>query len=239
MSTLSMPAAPSPALAPVDVPAYPATRNRPPEPWASPFPLKGLGSARCGAETLPDGRRSYWIEHETVRGVTPRMLAWWFAHLEGDTVIAGRRVNRYRAWHPYDHVHASYVRRGPDGRVGPGSVIRLIEFLNGDPRFPVNTVTTIEQLDEQGYVHHPRVHGIAGLARMEYRFSPVDGGTRYVNRLLVGGTHGWRRAVTPWLQRFGFPEARGQAWLRHNIEEVGLLEHILPPLYRQETGLDD
>ena len=24
------------------------------------------------------------------------------------------------------------------------------------------------------------------------------------------------------------------AWLRHNVEEVGLLEHVLPGLYREE-----
>jgi hypothetical protein len=221
------------------VPAYPASRSRPPEPWPVPFPLKGLGSARYGAETLADGRRSYWIEHDTVRGVTPRMLAWWFAHLEGDVVIAGRRVNRYRAWHPYDHVHASYARRCPDGSIGPGAQIRLREFLNGDPRYPVRTVTTIEKLDEEGFIHNPGLHGIPGLVRMEYRFERVAGGTRYVNRLLIGGTDGWRRTVTPFIQRFGFRESRGLAWLRHNIEEVGLFEHILPPLYRQETGLDD
>jgi hypothetical protein len=222
-----------------DVPAYGASRSRPPEPWPTPYPLKGLGSARYGAETLDDGRRSYWIEHDIVRGVTPRMLAWWFANLEGDIVIAGRRVNRYRAWHPYDHVHASYARRLPDGSVGPGAAICLREFLNGDPRYPVATVTTIEKLDEQGFIHNPQLHGIQGLVRMEYTFEQVADGTRYVNRLLIGGSHGWRRRVTPWLQRFGFPEARGLAWLRHNIEEVGLFEHILPPLYRQETGRDD
>jgi hypothetical protein len=222
-----------------DVPAYGASRSQPPEPWPTPYPLKGLGSARYGAETLDDGRRSYWIEHDIVRGVTPRMLAWWFGNLEGDIVIAGRRVNRYRAWHPYDHVHASYARRLPDGSIGPGAAIRLREFLNGDPRYPVATVTTIEKLDEQGFIHNPQLHGIQGLVRMEYTFEQVPDGTRYVNRLLIGGSHGWRRRVTPWLQRFGFPEARGLAWLRHNIEEVGLFEHILPPLYRHETGRDD
>ena len=72
---------------------------------------------RCGAERLPDGRLSWWIEHETLKGVTPRMLVWWFSHLEGDVVIAGQRIARYRAWHPYDHVHASYARRLPDGSV--------------------------------------------------------------------------------------------------------------------------
>lgn len=28
-----------------------------------------------------------------------------------------------------------------------------------------------------------------------------------------------------------FPEAKGRAWLKHNIEEVGLLVEILPGLY--------
>jgi hypothetical protein len=237
MPTLALHPAHAAANVIADVPGYDATRAKPPEPWPVPFPFKGLGSARHGAETLADGRRSYWIEHETARGVTPRMLAWWFANLEGDTVIAGRRVNRYRAWHPYDHVHASYAWRRPDGSVGPGAAIRLREFLNSDPRFPVDTVTIIEKLDEEGFVHNPLVLGVTGLVRLEYRFEPVAGGTRYINRLVIGGVDGWRRAVTPLLQRFGFPEARGRAWLRHNVEEVGMLEHILPPLYRQETGL--
>ena len=167
------------------------------------------------------------------------MLVWWFSHLEGDVEIAGRRVNRYRAWHPYDHVHASYARRLPDGSIGPGARIRLREYLNANPAYAVDTVTEIEKLDEEGYIHNPSVHGIYGLVRMEYTFARAAGGTRYENCLLVGGTHGWRRAVTPLLQRLGFDEARGRAWLRHNIEEVGAFEHFLPALYRRETGLDD
>ena len=218
-------------------PAYRADHARPPEPVTLPWALKPLGSAECGAERLPDGRLSYWIRHEVLRGVTPRMLAWWFAHLEGDIEIAGQRINRYRAWHPYDHVHASYARRRPDGSIGPGAQIRLREYLGANPRYVVDTLTDIEQLDEQGYIHNPRLHGLSGLARMEYRFTAVSGGTLYENRLLVGGTRGWRRWVTPLVQRLGFDHAHGLAWLRHNIEEVGLLEHFLPDLYRQETGL--
>lgn len=239
MKTLSLRLTPESHNPPTDVPAYPATRRQPAEPWPCPFPLKGLGSARYGTEVLKDGRRSFWIEHETVRGVTPRMLAWWFSNLEGDVIIEGRCINRYRAWHPYDHVHASYARRLQDGSVGPGAAIRLCEFFNGDPRYPVITVTEIEKLDEEGYIHNPRLHGIEGLVRMEYQFERVPGGTRYVNRLLIGGTRNWRHAVTPLIQRFGFSQARGMAWVRHNVEEVGLFEHILPPLYRHETGRDD
>lgn len=218
-------------------PAYPATWTRPPAPVTVPWGLKPLGSARCGIQRLADGRMSYWIRHDVVRGVTPRMLAWWFANLEGDVVIAGQRVNRYRAWHPYDHVHASYARRLPDGRIGPGAAIHLREYLGANARYEVHTVTDIEKLDEEGYIHNPRVHGIRGLVRMEYRFTRVADGTLYENRLLVGGTTGWRRWVTPLVQRLAFDEARGMAWLRHNVEEVGAFEHFLPELYRSETGL--
>ena len=221
---------------PAACPAYPHAHDRPPQPVPLPWGLKPFGSAECGIERLPDGRISHWIRHDVLRGVTPRMLAWWFSHLEGDVVVAGRRVNRYRAWHPYDHVHASYARRLADGSVGPGAAIRLREYLGANRAYEVDIVTDIEKLDEDGFVHNPRVHGIGGLVRMEYRFSRVDGGTRYENRLLVGGTRGWRRWVTPVLARFVFDRARGLAWLRHNIEEVGMLEHILPPLYREETG---
>ena len=174
-----------------------------------------------------------------VRGVTPRMLVWWFSNLEGDIVVAGQRINRYRAWHPYDHVHASYARRCPDGSIGPGAAIRLREYLGANRRFNVDTVTDIEKLDEQGYIHNPRLAGIGGLVRMEYRFTRVEQGTLYENRLLIGGTHGWRRWVTPLVQRLGFDHAHGLAWLRHNVEEVGLFEHFLPGLYREQTGLEE
>lgn len=220
-----------------EYPAYPHDRRSPPEPVLLPWGLKPLGSAECGAERLPDGRLSYWIRHDVLKGVTPRMLVWWFSHLEGDVVIAGQRINRYRAWHPYDHVHASYARRRPDGTVGPGAAIRLREYLGGDPRFNVDTVTEIEKLDEEGFIHNPRVHGVAGFVRMEYSFRQVAAGTLYVNRLLVGAADGWRRVLTPLIQRLAFDHAHGMAWLRHNIEEVGQFEHFLPGLYRQETGL--
>src|SRR5689334_21344236 len=121
-------------------PAYAPDRDSPADPVPLPWTLRTIGSAHCGAERLSDGRLSYWIEHEVLRGVTPAMLVWWFSHLEGDIVIAGQRVNRYRAWHPYDHVHASYARRCPDGTVGPGAAIRLREYLGGNPKYKVDTV---------------------------------------------------------------------------------------------------
>lgn len=234
-------ALPLPALAPglpASVPMYPPSHRGAPRPANLPWALRPMGSAAFGADTLPDGRSRFWIRHAVLRGVTPRMLAWWFAHLEGDVMIDGRRFNRYRAWHPYDHVHASYAKRRPDGTVGPGAVIRLKEVLGGNPAFVVDISTEIEKLDEEGFIHNPIVHGVQGLARMEYRFTAVDGGTLYENCLVFGVRGRMGRLLRPVIERLFFPAGKGETWLRHNIEEVGAFEHFLPGLYRQETGLD-
>jgi hypothetical protein len=218
-------------------PAYPSTRARPPAPALVPWSLKPLGSAVCGAGRLQDGRLSYWIRHDVLRGVTPKMLAWWFANLEGDMLVQGMKINRYRAWHPYDHVHCSYARRCADGSIGPGAQIRLVEYLGANQKYRVSTISDIEKLDEEGFVHNPRIGGISGLVRMEYKFTRVAQGTLYENRLLIGGVSGLRKALTPLMQRLGFDSAHGAAWLRHNIEEVGAFEEFLPQLYRSENGL--
>ncbi|CAN7390137.1 hypothetical protein LJR066_002233 [Acidovorax sp. LjRoot66] len=221
-----------------DAPAYPAHFRGVPAPVHLPWGLKPMGSAVSGIDTLADGRTRCWIRHDVVRGVTPRMLAWWFAHLEGDVEVGGVRINRYRVWHPYDHVHASYARRLPDGSVGPGAAIHLREMLGANPAYVVDVVTDIEKLDEEGFIHNPVVHGIRGLARMEYRFKAVAEGTQYENCLLFGGRDTVARRLHPLLSRLAFPDGKGAAWLRHNIEEVGMFENFLPGLYRQETGLD-
>jgi hypothetical protein len=33
-----------------------------------------------------------------------------------------------------------------------------------------------------------------------------------------------------------FPNPKGQAWLKHAIEEMGSLENFLPQLYEREAG---
>jgi hypothetical protein len=54
------------------------------------------------------------------------------------------------------------------------------------------------------------------------------------NCLIIPGTH-WLaflgRVVVPWM----FPEAKGQAWLKHSVEEMGTLENFLPELYAPRT----
>ena len=72
------------------------------------------------------------------------------------------------------------------------------------------------------------------LARMEHVFTKTEGGTRDENSLIVPGTPRLGpvvKLVLPWL----FPDGKGQAWLKHSIEEIGYLENFLPDLYGRET----
>jgi len=204
-----------------------------PPPLSVPWDLKPVSSATAGSGTLPDGRRRYWVKHSVLKGVTPPMLVWWFGHLEGDVEIGGRQVNRYRVWHPRDHVSARYVRRAPDGSIGPGAQMALCEVLARNPRFTIDVVSTIEKLDDEGFVHNVVIRGMT-LARMEHTFREVAGGMIDENCLIIPGTHRLAflgRVVVPWT----FPEAKGQAWLKHSVEEMGTLENFLPELYTRRT----
>lgn len=202
-----------------------------------PWRPKPLHSARSGVEVLPDGRLRCWIEHGLLRGVTPRMLAWWFAHLEGAVVYAGRRLPRYRVWHPLDHVQVHCARRRPDGTVGVGAVIHLTEMLGGRADRLVDVHTTIVRLDEGGFAHRPHWFGLRAAA-MDCRFEAVPGGTRCRSSLTVGFAGRWARPVNALIRRFVFGIAHGHAWVRHDVEEVGQLEAFLPALHAAEEAAD-
>ena len=201
-----------------------------PEPLAIPWVCKPVSSARSGIKYLSDGRIHCWIEHEIVRGVTPTMLVWWFKHLEGDMLYNGKQHNRYRVWHPNDHVAIAYAKRNEDGSVGVGSVIHLTEMLGANPNYLIDVQSEIVKLDETGFAHRPRFHGLR-LAKMDYSFEPAANGTRYRNSLTVGVPGPAGRLLNPLIQRFVFDEQRGRAWIKHNIEEVGNFEAFLPALY--------
>ncbi|TGK30111.1 hypothetical protein EHQ05_03895 [Leptospira yasudae] len=197
---------------------------------------KNVNTAESGMEILPDGRVKFWIRHSPLKGVTPKMLVWWFSHLEGTMEYDGGVFNRYRVWHPEDHVHASYESRLPDGSIGPGASIRLVEYLGRNKNHIVNIVTEIEKLDETGYIHNPRLEGKYKVARMEYEFSAIGNDTFYTNCLIIGWK-GWTwNWIRPLFLKFVFNKERGFAWIKHNVEEVGQFERFLPELYRKETS---
>ena len=205
-----------------------------PEPLSVPWELRPASSAQSGVETLADGRKRYWVKHEVLKGVTPHMLAWWFANFaEGGVEIDGRLLNRYRVWHPFDHVYARYVRRAPDGSGGPGAQIALCEYLARNPRYKIEVVSTVEKVDETGFIHKVMRGGIQ-LVRMEHVFTETSTGTRDENCLIVPGSPRLLLLARILLPRL-FPADKGKAWLKHSIEEVGTFPHFLPELYAREA----
>ena len=207
-----------------------------PPPRTVPWSMKNVDSARTELRFLPDGRLHLHIRHDVLRGVTPAMLVWWFQHLEGTIEVGGRTFPRYNVWHPVDHIAVRYARRLPDGSVGPGAKIHIQEAFAGNPRWLVDIVTTIERLDEGGFVHAPWVGGMR-MAVLEYAFTCVPGGTFYENSITFGPESPVARALVNRLVRPRmFPEDKARAWLRHNVEEVGNFEHFLPDLYAREAG---
>ncbi|MDO9133249.1 DAPG hydrolase family protein [Hydrogenophaga sp.] len=127
-------------------------------------------TVRSGVETLPDGRLRCWIEHDTLQGVTPSMLDWWFRHLEGDMDFEGQRLPRYRVWHPVDHIEVTYTQHLADGGVGVGAQLHIVEMFGGNPRHKVDALSDIVRLGEQGFGHRPQWHGLR-VAAMDYRFA--------------------------------------------------------------------
>jgi hypothetical protein len=202
-----------------------------PPPLDIPWTRKPLSSAKTEVSVLPDGRIKLWIQHEIIRGVTPAMLVWWFQHIEGEVEIAGKRVPRYRAWHPIDHIAFRCAKRRPDGSIGPGAVFHIREAFAANPSWGIDIHTHIEKLDETGFVHVPRKLGFE-IARMEYVFEPVAEGTRYTNWLLAGSEFPFLgRLANRVIRPVAFPEPKAVAWLTHNVEEVGNFESFLPALY--------
>jgi hypothetical protein len=199
-------------------------------------PLKPLASARTTQARLPNGQLVMTIEHETLRGVAPPMLRWWFETL-GSTMRVGEQVYpRYLLWHPFDHIHWELAARAPGGGSGQGARFRIVEAFGADMSQYVDSTETVERLDDTGIALVHRVFGTE-VFRLEHQFGEAAGGASYRSRMVVGAAGGLLgSAFNRWVRPRLFSDRMGTAWLRHNIEEVGLLEHLLPPLHAARGG---
>jgi len=196
-----------------------------------PWPLKPLGSAETSLRYDQFGRMVMHIRHDLLKGVTPAMVAWWFRHIDGEMEIDGIRLNRYLVWHPFDHIRWELVRPSPDGSVSEGAQFRILEAFGRNPDFYIDVVDTVTKLNDSGITLVSYKFGLA-LTCLNHDFIAAEGGTRYVSTLAIGtDLPALRNLLNPFLHKFIFPEKMGRAWLRHNVEEVGLLEHMIPRLH--------
>jgi hypothetical protein len=183
---------------------------------------------------LDDGRKELIIRHQELETVTPEMLLWWFHHLEETMEWHGAVVPRYHIWHPIDHIHFSVERRAPDGSVGPGAKWHIVEAFGGNLDFLLDERPNVVRLDTGGITLVGRALGQT-LLRLEHSFTPTPLGTRYKTLMRVGLSSAFLRPISRVLLQRRFSDAKAEAWLKHNIEEVGNLSHFLPKLYANEA----
>lgn len=194
-------------------------------------PMKPLSSARTTQTILANGQLELTIEHDSIRGVSPAMLRWWFENLGEEMTFDGRTYPRYLLWHPRDHIHWELSRPSPDGGTGQGAYFRIVEAFAANPAYYVDSTEYVEKLDDEGISLVKRVAGVE-VFRLEHRFGEAPKGASYRSRMAVGIASGalrplFNRVIRPRI----FSDAMGTAWLTHNIEEVSMLENLLPPLY--------
>lgn len=194
------------------------------------YPYRGLDSARTTLELLPGYRLRATIEHAPLEGVTPDMLLWWFRNIGGTMPYAGQHIERYLVWHPRDHVSWRLAHPGPNGSAEEGARFHIRENLLGDPMMRIDSTERVEKLDRTGIRLVLRIAG-AQFFQLEHTWSEGRGRTHYVSVLDLGARSPFATLINAYLRSKVLSPAMAQAWLQHNVEEVGRLEHFLPELY--------
>jgi len=210
-----------------------------PKPRPVLWPLRPLSGAEVEETWLDDGRRRITIKHRELSGVTPDMLDWWYGHIDGEMDYAGRLYPRYLVWHPLDHISYKVENPQPDGSVGPGTYLRITEAFQRHPDRGLRIRVKVRRRDAQAAVIGRSVLGI-DILELVNQFVPTTAGTHYLSTMTIG-THGWPRRLG--LNRLLTARILGgelaMHWARHHVEEIGNLEHLLPPLYRSQQQRGD
>jgi hypothetical protein len=193
------------------------------------YPRRTVDSATVHYFSAPHGRRRVTIDHRPLTGVTPAGLLDWFSNLGGTMAYGGGVVDRYLAWHPVDHVDWQLARPAPGGGAAEGARFRIVEAFGARPEYRVDVVDRVEKLDETGIRLVQRIAG-AIVFQLEHTWSAGSDGTHYVSVLDIGARSRPFALLNRLLQR-KFPDHMVRAWVQHNVEEVGRLEHLLPALH--------
>jgi hypothetical protein len=201
-----------------------------PHPLPVVFALRAVPEERVSVQEFPRRRLRITIDHEPLRGVTPEMLLQWFSHIGETMDYAGRTVPRYRAWHPLDHIHWELKRSVPEGGAAEGARFRIVEAMGRDERFYIDSVDRVEKLDLTGIRLVMRIAGLM-FFQLEHTWSRGEGCTHYTSVMDIGARSAAALPINAYLRSRVFRPGMERAWIRHNVEEVGLFEHLLPSLF--------
>lgn len=192
------------------------------------YPLRPVESAAVQYIDAPRGRRRITIDHRPLPGVTPPMLLDWFTHLGETMSYGGEIIDRYLAWHPIDHILWELAGQAPTGGAADGARFHMVEAFGGKREYTIDEVARVEKLDETGIRLARRIGGVP-VFQLEHTWSVGVDGAHYVTVMDLGVRSALLSPVNRIVRR-RFPDDKVRAWVKHNIEEVGQLEHLLPTL---------
>lgn len=203
--------------------------------------FKSIRSAKwTNVSVSRSGAMRAQIEHDDIKGATPRMMRWWFENLAATTTwngtdFTGPEVSHYHLWHHRDHIKVTPLTSSPGGPRNNGfqvgALSRIDEQFN-DYGFRVHQVMRTIRLDDAGFDF--QILGPGGMVGglIIHRYAPVPGGvsfyceTRIDLRIPVLGP-ALNRLVRPLL----YSQKTADQWIRHNIEETGRTEDVVPHLF--------
>ena len=185
-------------------------------------------TARVEIRWISSSQFEQKIVHAPLFGVTREMLYWWMHHIGDHVDWEGSSVQAYRLWHPRDHIDWSC-----DGPVRVGSKFRIVEAFQREARFRVDRVFDLPKLDISGF----RIEtGFAGFAKIsvDEDWEDVPGGVRWTNTMRVSTPSNFLAPLV-WAGQYA-NRANLEAWINHNIEEVGFIPEFLPQIYLSRTS---
>ncbi|MFW0795095.1 hypothetical protein AAFP30_14885 [Gordonia sp. CPCC 205515] len=200
--------------------------------------FKPVSSAKWVDITIRQGRVRVQIEHDVIRGVTPEMIKWWFQNLARTTTwngvdFSGPEVSFYHLWHHRDHIAVTPLT-SVDGQTNSGfqvgALSRIDEQFN-DYRDRIHQPMLTTRLDDEEFSFDIQANGrTAGT--IIHRYHEEKGGVRFYAETLIGLDPSpagviFNHAIRPFVYR----KSSAEHWIRHNIEETGRTQDILPVLY--------
>ncbi|MEM1336274.1 MAG: hypothetical protein AAF634_09660 [Bacteroidota bacterium] len=190
------------------------------------------------------------LEHALLRGVTTEMLFWWFRNFTRLKIqltdvpgYEGQTLPAYLLWHPSDHISARLKGKvGPEGTARTGAKIHIQEVMQYEKyqlKYPVDQALSIFYHEKDGWGMGKKLPLIGPLMVLRISFKDVYEGAKIIgvhyHYEVVAGSNQQNLLAKKVTKKIvgNFGTEFWEAWLTHNVIEVGVFENFLPVLFEQ------
>lgn len=182
------------------------------------------------------------IERDNLKGVTPEMLKWWFENLASTTTwngkdFSGVEIYNYHLWHHRDHIRITPLTDAPDGTKNNGfrvGALTQIDEQFNDYKDRVHQVMKTNKLDTSEFSFDILGPKEMAVGKIIHQYAKVDGGVSFYAETVVDFSIPIISPLLNWtLRPLVFSKKAAEHWIKHNIEETGRTEDILPILYNE------